>query len=171
MNTHEDIRITRFATDFGGMIIGAHGGELCLLDWAARKAGGRIISRLENWLGGRCVTADDPVHETVRQQIAEYLAGHRQTFDIPLKLAGSAFQRRVWRALMKIPYGQTISYAHLARATGNPKAARAVAGANAANAISIIIPCHRVIASDGSPGGYAGGAGVKKRLLELEGAI
>lgn len=104
-------------------------------------------------------------------QIGEYFAGARRDFDIPLAPEGTEFQRRVWEELRRIPCGSTISYAELARRLGDPRAVRAVARANALNPIAILIPCHRVIGSDGTLTGYAGGLERKARLLELEGAI
>ena len=104
---------------------------------------------------------------TVRE-LDEYFRGERKEFDIPLLLAGSEFQKRVWQQLRHIPYGQTVSYGELAAAIGAPKSVRAVANANGANAISIILPCHRVIGSDGSLTGYGGGTDTKRYLLELE---
>ena len=104
---------------------------------------------------------------TVRE-LEEYFRGERKEFDIPLLLAGSEFQKRVWQQLRHIPYGQTVSYGELAAAIGAPKSVRAVANANGANAISIILPCHRVIGSDGSLTGYGGGTDTKRYLLELE---
>lgn len=104
---------------------------------------------------------------TVRE-LDEYFRGERKEFDLPLLLAGSEFQKRVWQQLRYIPYGQTVSYGELAAAIGAPKSVRAVANANGANAISIILPCHRVIGSDGSLTGYGGGIDTKRYLLELE---
>ena len=104
-------------------------------------------------------------------QLAEYLAGKRRRFALPLDLRGTPFQRRVWKALLRIPYGETRSYLQIAREVGNPKAARAVGMANHANPAGIIVPCHRVIASDGSLGGYAGGIQLKARLLRLEATL
>ena len=104
---------------------------------------------------------------TVRE-LDEYFRGERKEFDIPLLLAGSEFQKRVWQQLRHIPYGHTVSYGELAAAIGAPKSVRAVANANGANAISIILPCHRVIGSDGSLTGYGGGIDTKRYLLELE---
>ena len=104
---------------------------------------------------------------TVRE-LDEYFRGERKEFDIPLLLAGSEFQKRVWQQLRHIPYGQTVSYGELAAAIDAPKSVRAVANANGANAISIILPCHRVIGSDGSLTGYGGGIDTKRYLLELE---
>ena len=109
----------------------------------------------------------DILRRTARQ-LDEYFRGERREFDIPLLLAGSEFQKRVWQQLRHIPYGQTVSYGELAAAIDAPKSVRAVANANGANAISIILPCHRVIGSDGSLTGYGGGIDTKRYLLELE---
>jgi len=103
-------------------------------------------------------------------QLEEYFEGRRKVFDLPLKPEGTEFQMRVWRELSKIPYGETRSYRQIARALNDPNASRAVGTANGRNPISIIVPCHRVITSDGRLGGYAGGLEIKKRLLDLEGA-
>ncbi len=108
-----------------------------------------------------------PVAEAARQ-LREYFAGMRAEFDLPLAPAGTAFQRRVWRQLQEIPYGETISYGELARRVGNPKASRAVGSANGANPLPIVIPCHRVIAGDGTLGGFGGGLTTKQMLLALE---
>ena len=104
------------------------------------------------------------------QQISEYLQGHRQEFDIALDLQGTEFQKRVWMTLTKIPYGKTWSYAELAASIENKKAVRAVGTANSKNPISIIVPCHRVIGSNGTLTGYAGGLAIKEKLLRLEGS-
>ena len=111
---------------------------------------------------------ETPVIKETYKQLSEYFAKKRKTFDIPLKLEGTEFQKAVWHALMKIPYGKTVSYLDIARAAGNPKAARAVGMANNKNKIPIVIPCHRVIGTNGSLTGYAGGLEIKKKLLELE---
>lgn len=102
------------------------------------------------------------------RQINEYLAGKRKTFDIPLKLEGTAFQKRVWAELLKIPYGATKSYKEIAESLKNPNACRAVGTANGKNPISLIVPCHRVINESGKLGGYAGGLPIKEQLLTLE---
>lgn len=105
------------------------------------------------------------------QQLEEYFHGTRQTFDLPLDLSGTAFQLKVWNELLKIPYGQTISYHQLAERTGNINSFRAVGGANAHNPVSVIVPCHRVIGSTGRLVGYLGGLKRKKWLLEHEHAF
>ena len=106
--------------------------------------------------------------QDTENQLAEYIGKHRKNFDLPIKLIGSDFQKKIWSHLINIPFGETISYAELAKRFGNEKAYRACANANAANNLSIIIPCHRVIHSNGELGGYAGGIERKKMLLELE---
>ncbi|MCL1932587.1 MAG: methylated-DNA--[protein]-cysteine S-methyltransferase [Candidatus Azobacteroides sp.] len=113
-------------------------------------------------------TSSNPLIKETCVQLDEYFAGKRQTFDLPLSPQGTDFQQTVWKQLQEIPYGQTISYSQLAKAIRHPKACRAVGSANGKNPIAIIIPCHRVIASDGGLGGYAYGIDVKKRLLDLE---
>ena len=102
-------------------------------------------------------------------QLEEYFAGHRRTFDLPLELEGTDFQRSVWLQLAEIPYGETVSYAEMALMVGRPHAFRAVGQANGANPIPIVLPCHRVVASGGGLGGYGGGLPMKRQLLRLEG--
>ncbi len=104
----------------------------------------------------------------VTAQLTDYLSGARQTFDLPLDLVGTPFQRRVWESLLTIPYGDTVTYRDLARALGQPGGAQAVGGAVAHNPVSIIVPCHRVLGSDGSLTGYAWGVHVKRWLLDHE---
>lgn len=104
----------------------------------------------------------------LEQELNEYFSKKRQTFTVPLSTSGTPFQKGVWETLLKIPYGTTLSYAQEAKLFGNPKATRAVANANSKNPISILIPCHRVIASDGTIGGYSGGVWRKEFLLSHE---
>lgn len=104
----------------------------------------------------------------VKRQLNAYFAGDLRKFEIPLLMLGTEFQKRVWKALQTIPYGETISYGELAKKIGEPKAVRAVGAANGQNPIPIIVPCHRVIGSDGSLTGFGGGIENKKKLLELE---
>jgi len=104
-------------------------------------------------------------------ELEEYFAAKRREFTFPLDLRGTDFQRACWHALLAIPYGETRTYADIARAVGKPKAFRAVGMANNRNPIAVVVPCHRVIASDGTLCGYGGGLGIKRKLLELEGAL
>ncbi|MDR3020476.1 MAG: methylated-DNA--[protein]-cysteine S-methyltransferase [Treponema sp.] len=111
---------------------------------------------------------ETPLIKETAKQLDEYFSKKRKNFDIPLLLRGTKFQMKVWNTLKEIPYGETRSYKELAEMTGNPKASRAVGMANNRNPLPIIIPCHRIIGSDGSLTGYAGGLELKQKLLELE---
>lgn len=113
--------------------------------------------------------ADDPALVAACAQLTEYALGHRRSFEVPVRLDGTAFQRRVWDELAKIPFGQTRTYQDIAHAIGRPGASRAVGQANHHNPVAPIIPCHRVITSTGTLGGYGGGMPLKRTLLELEG--
>ena len=114
---------------------------------------------------------NDPVLEACAEQLAEYFRGTRRRFELPLAPRGTDFQRRVWQALAEIPYGETRSYGEIARVIGRPRAVRAVGAANGRNPLPIVVPCHRVIGSDGSLTGFAWGLAAKICLLELEGAL
>lgn len=113
-------------------------------------------------------TLDKQALKPVAEQLDSYFAGERQEFDLNLGARGTAFQLRVWKALVEIPYGQTRTYGEIAKAIGQPQAARAVGSANNRNPIAVIVPCHRVIGASGALTGYAGGLSRKKLLLELE---
>ncbi len=115
--------------------------------------------------------AHDPIASKVIKQLEEYFTGSRKSFSVPLDLNGSPFQEKVWQKLIKIPYGRTLSYGEVAALVDAPRAARAVGTANKSNSIPIIIPCHRVIKSDGGLGGYDSGIDIKKRLLDHEAAF
>ena len=114
---------------------------------------------------------NDPTIERAVEQLSEYMNGERETFDLPLAPTGTDFQKKVWNELMNIPFGTTISYLELAKRLGDEKVIRAAASANGKNPIPIVIPCHRVIGSDGSLTGYAGGLDKKRWLLKHEGAL
>jgi O-6-methylguanine DNA methyltransferase len=127
---------------------------------------------MRGWLRGclpdaRCVEGFAP-NRSAAQQVIEYLEGKRTDFDLELDPRGTDFQLRVWSALREIPYGETRSYAQVARQIGHPRAVRAVGTANGANPLSLVVPCHRVIASGGKLGGYGGGLELKRRLLAME---
>ena len=114
---------------------------------------------------------DDPVLEDCARQLEEYFAGKRKAFDLPLDAGGTAFQREVWGALGAIPYGEVRSYRDIAHVIKREKAVRAVGAANGRNPLPIVVPCHRVIGTNGTLTGFAGGLDAKKTLLELEGAL
>lgn len=127
-----------------------------------------FITRVSFGAGESFPQEETPLLRRAAQELDEYFAGRRKMFDLPLRPSGTPFRLKVWRALCRIPYGQTCSYAELARLAGNPKACRAVGGANHHNPVPVIIPCHRVIGADGGLTGYGGGLDKKQFLLSLE---
>ncbi len=157
-------------TPEGRMIVVTDERALYLIEFTDRVRLPRQFERLRRAHGRAVVPGRTAVTDTIRAEMAEYFAGDRQDFSVTLETAGTDFQSGVWDALRTIPYGETWSYADLASRIGNDKAVRAVASANGANGLAIVIPCHRVIGSDGGLGGYAGGLDRKRRLLALEGA-
>jgi AraC family transcriptional regulator of adaptative response/methylated-DNA-[protein]-cysteine methyltransferase len=165
----ERIDVTYIDTGVGRMIAAATDRGVCMLAYEDGRHLDLEMRQLERSFGAPLAEGDNPHFEMLRRQLDEYFAGRRREFDIPLCLTGTDFQKQVWNALWRIPYGSTVSYAEQAAMLGRPSAVRAVAGANGKNRISIILPCHRVIGSDGSLTGYGGGVWRKKRLLELEG--
>lgn len=159
------------STAFGELILGSFNEELCLCDWRYRKMRPSIDARLQRGLNASYEEGSSPVIESAISQLQEYFLGERTAFELPLNLVGTDFQRNVWRALQQVPYGNTWSYSELRFKVADQTAVRAVASANGANAMSIIIPCHRIIGSTGELVGYAGGLHAKQKLLELEGAL
>lgn len=119
----------------------------------------------------RAEAPDHPVLAEAEKQLGEYFAGERECFDLPLDFHGTDFQKAVWQALLAIPFGETRSYAEIARAVGRPTAFRAVGAANGRNPISIVAPCHRVIGASGALTGFAGGIAAKRHLLALESGV
>lgn len=164
----EIITIRRYISPAGEMVLGSAGDELCLCDWATESRRAVIDRRVCRFLGARLEQGGSAVIDAAAEQLDEYFAGRRRSFTLPLRFAGTDFRQRVWAELMKIPYGATISYAGIAAAVGSPRGVRAVASAIGANAMSVIVPCHRVIGSDGRLTGYAGGLEAKRLLLDLE---
>ena len=152
----------------GKMVLASVGDELCLCDWSEMPCAERNMHRLARLMHASFKTESTSVLEQAMAQLNEYFAGTRTTFTIPLRPVGTNFQQRVWNALLQIPYGTTRSYKDIAISVGNAKAIRAVAQAIGANGISIFIPCHRVIGSNRSLTGYAGGLTTKHALLSLE---
>ncbi|MCF6334884.1 MAG: methylated-DNA--[protein]-cysteine S-methyltransferase, partial [Spirochaetales bacterium] len=137
------INIQYYKSSIGELILGSFDGKLCLLDFRYRKMIKTISSRLKKELNADFLYQDDDILKKTSEQLNEYLEGMREEFDIPLLMIGTDFQRSVWTALLKVLYGTTSTYLQLAKDIGNEKAVRAVAGANGANSIAIIIPCHR----------------------------
>jgi len=166
-----EIKIEYHKTPLGELILGEYDNSLCLCDWRFRKMRETIDRKTQTALKADYVEKKSSIIEETKRQLNQYLNQDRSSFDIPLLIIGTKFQKKVWNALLKIPYGKTMTYSALSKQLGDVKAIRAVATANGANAISIIIPCHRIIGSDGSMVGYAGGLNVKKGLLQLEGGL
>ena len=158
-----------FPTTLGELILGTYEDKLCMCDWRYRKMRESIDNRLLSHLQAGFVEEDTPVIAQTKTEIRAYLAGERQVFTVPLLFVGTDFQKTVWQELLKITFGHTETYLGLSNRLQNPKAIRAVATANGANAISILVPCHRIIGSGGELVGYAGGLPAKQKLLELEG--
>jgi methylated-DNA-[protein]-cysteine S-methyltransferase len=143
----------------GRLLLAGDGASLVQVGF---QSGPRPLQPHDGWI------ADPAPLRAVMTQLAEYFAGKRRKFELPLAPRGTDFQRRVWRALTEIPYGKTISYGELARSIDKPSASRAVGLANGANPLPIIVPCHRVIGADGSLTGFGGGLPIKRKLLALE---
>ena len=163
-----NILIQHYKAPQGDLLLGSYDGRLCLCDWNTRTMRERIDLRIQTALNADYVEASCDLLDETARQLDSYFALKRQQFDLPLMMVGSAFQQSVWKALLLIPYGTTTSYLELAEKLGNKQAVRAVASANGANAMSIIIPCHRVIANNGQLSGYAGGTDAKKSLIRFE---
>jgi O-6-methylguanine DNA methyltransferase len=175
MKVMEGLHSTMFRSPIGPLFLAASDRGLVALEFDARMPGQQSIRPNPRDLRAekREVTFEDAPEAMGRYvlELDEYFAGRRREFGFPVDLRGTDFQIACWRALLAIPYGETRSYADIARAVGKPQAFRAVGMANNRNPVAIVVPCHRVIASDGTLCGYGGGSEVKRRLLELEGAL
>ena len=158
-----DLTYTRMPTPVGDLLISTDGQDIqhILFD------DGAAAEKLQQ----HATQGAHPILQFAEAQLAEYFAGTRDAFDLPLNAVGTAFQQRVWNALSTIPFGQTWDYAQLAHAIGQPIAARAVGMANGRNPLSIVVPCHRVIGKNGTLTGYAGGLSRKEWLLKHEGVV
>lgn len=161
--TSESLYFSRYSSPVGPLFVGFSEHGLVCLEFGA-KAPARVGGKAIEW----AESADRAAPYIL--QLDEYFAGRRREFSFALDLRGTEFQKKCWRALLEIPYGETRSYADIARAVGRPHAFRAVGTANHTNPIAIVVPCHRVIGSNGDLTGYGGGLHVKRRLLALEGA-
>ncbi len=163
-----EINVSYHKTKIGELIIASYEGQLCIVDFRYRKMRNTVDKRIKNGLNSDFVLKEDEVIKEAKTQIDEYLDGNRKEFDLPIITVGTGFQKKVWSELIKVKYATTASYLDIAKRIDNPKAVRAVASANGANALALIIPCHRIIETGGGLGGYGGGTQVKKRLLKME---
>ncbi|WP_293156437.1 MULTISPECIES: bifunctional transcriptional activator/DNA repair enzyme AdaA [unclassified Microcoleus] len=166
--TKQVIDLTRLETPLGTMFACAVAQGICLLEFSDRKMIERQFESLTKLLDATVLQGTNKHFDLLQLQLNEYFAGQRKEFSVPLFTPGTEFQQAVWQELQKIPYGATCSYQQQASALKNPQAVRAVANANGRNRICIVIPCHRVIGSDGTLTGYAGGLWRKQWLLDLE---
>ena len=162
------IHIQYYNSPCGEIVLASMGDELCLCDWNEKPCAERNKHRLVKYMNAVFRVETSDVLEQTKKQLDEYFAGTRKAFDIPLHPVGTEFQQQVWNALLEIPYGETRSYKDIALSIANPQGIRAVAQAIGANGISILIPCHRVIGSNHSLTGFAGGIEAKRILLEIE---
>ena len=175
----QKVKIYEYESPCGKLYLAARKGSLCLCSWAGSKNLPDTLSRLSKALDIEFIL---PETETAKprqekpskviasaiKQLGQFFNGRRKTFNIPYQMAGTPFQNAVWKSLLDIPYGKSVSYAEIATMAGYPKAVRAAANACGDNALSVIIPCHRVIGSDDGLTGYGGGLGAKRYLLDLE---
>ena len=163
-----EINYQYYHSSFGELILGSFNEHLCMCDWRYRKMRARIDNRVKKGLKSSFIEKSDEIIQETKKQLEEYFNHRRKSFSIPILTVGTEFQKKVWDGLTLIPFGETLSYLELAENIADRSAVRAVASANGANAISIIVPCHRVIGSDGNLAGYAGGLQAKEKLLSLE---
>jgi AraC family transcriptional regulator of adaptative response/methylated-DNA-[protein]-cysteine methyltransferase len=162
------VRVSRLLTPLGPMLVGGTDDAVCLLEFVDRRMIETQLKRVRQRLETALVPGSSPATTEMERQLSAYFERKLSVFTVPIQAPGTEFQMRVWDALTAIPYGTTASYGEIARRIGQPTAVRAVARANGDNRIAIVIPCHRVIGSDGSLTGYGGGLWRKKWLLELE---
>ena len=165
------VDLKRIETPLGTMIACANENGICMLEFSDRKALPTELKEISKHFDANIVQGENPHFKTLEKELEEYFEGKRKDFTVPLSPVGTDFQIKVWENLRTIPYGTTRSYQQQADILGNPRAVRAVANANGLNKISIIIPCHRVIGTNGTLTGYSGGIWRKQKLLELEKAI
>lgn len=169
MNKQTCIIACHYTSPCGNLILASYGNALCLADWQLSSKHEQNKARISKTLGLPFVEGKSELLDNTCIQLDEYFLGKRQTFDLPLLMLGTDFQREVWESLGAIPYGATCSYLDLAQSIHRPMSVRAVANAVGANPLSIIVPCHRIIGSNNQLRGYAGGIEAKALLLSLEG--
>lgn len=166
----EPILFRNYNSPLGDMMIASFGEHVVMADWRYRRMRSTIDRRMTSFFNTKMETGTSVLIQKTIQQLNEYFEKKRTQFDLPLLFAGTPFQQSVWHQLQTVPYGRTLSYAELSSQMQQPEAIRAIASANGANAISIIVPCHRIVGSRHELVGYAGGLEAKKKLLMLEGS-
>ena len=162
------MKFAEYDSPCGKLLLGVHGQSISLCDWMIHDRVDRTLRRIDKYLTRKLERDDASLLDHAANLLDAYFKGKLKTFDIPLSLCGTEFQRRVWKELLKVPYGTTTSYKTIAESVSLPSGTRAVASAIGANPLSIFIPCHRIIGADGALTGYAGGLDAKRYLLQLE---
>ena len=162
------ISFTSYDSPVGKLTLAAVSDRICMLEFADSDRATGSLDKISSITRQDIKQQTSPVLKDASMQLDEYFSGKRKVFDLPLELFGSDFRKKVWNELLKIPYGETRTYTQQTLILGDPKAIRAVASANGANMIAIIVPCHRVVGSNGKLTGYAGGIWRKRWLLEHE---
>lgn len=162
------LRVALLETALGPMLAAVSEQAVCQLEFADRRGLEKSYAEMKRRFKLPVVPGENAIMKQLRTELAEYFSGQRKQFTVPMALRGTEFQELVWLELQRIPYGETRSYEAIAKKLSKPSAVRAVARANGTNRIYILIPCHRVVAKDGSLSGYGGGVFRKRQLLELE---
>lgn len=168
MAPHECIALQRYLSPYGPLWLGAYCDQLCLCEWEVAQRWMKSITRISNRLETSYIVGESAFTLQASHLLDDYFARRRTLLDLPLLLCGTPFQQAVWESLRDIPYGQTVTYSQLAQHLNKPRALRAVAHALGANPLSIFLPCHRVVGSNGALTGYSGGLTAKRQLLLLE---
>lgn len=171
MKERNTIKVKNYESPCGTLQLGSMENKLCMCDWLNDSHHRKVKKRLERLLHANLVEETSEVTEQAARELDEYFAGTRKEFDVQLLTVGTEMQQKVWKELQKTPYGTTISYKELAGRMGRPEAVRAVANAVGNNAISLFVPCHRIIGSNNTLTGYAGGIEAKRTLLKFEGGV
>jgi methylated-DNA-[protein]-cysteine S-methyltransferase len=166
--SEKQINIQFHKTKYAEFILGSYDNKLCLLDYKYRKMRQALDNKIRKMLNAEFTEKEDEILCKTKTQINEYFMGERTTFDIPLLMVGTEFEKDVWKSLLKVPYGQTATYSELVSNGNNINALKSISKANGSNSIALIVPCHRIIDDNGDLVGYGGGLPLKLKLLNLE---
>ena len=164
----QQINIQFHKTKYDEFILGSYDNKLCLLDYKYRKMRQALDNKIRKMLNAIFTEKEDEILCKTKTQINEYFMGERTTFDIPLLMVGTEFEKDVWKSLLKVPYGQTATYSDLVSNDNNINTLKSISKANGSNSIALIVPCHRIIDDNGDLVGYGGGLPLKLKLLNLE---
>ncbi len=166
--SEQQINIQFHKTKYAEFILGSYDNKLCLLDYKYRKMRQALDNKIRKMLNAEFTEKEDEILCKTKTQINEYFMGERTTFDIPLLMVGTEFEKDVWKSLLKVPYGETATYSDLVSNGNNINTLKSISKANGSNSIALIVPCHRIIDDNGDLVGYGGGLPLKLKLLNLE---